>query len=96
MEDDYDDEAIFLQQLVDSKHLEGAALGITKQVIDKGEESLSAAQRSVFNKQVIDQFVTHECSRGGHDVPWSEMYEAYTNGGYCSYCQHMKDKLDNE
>lgn len=95
MEDDYN-EANFLQELVDAKELEGAALGITKQVIDKGQESLSTAQMSVFNNQVINVFVTHECSRGGHDVPWSEMYAVYTNGGYCSYCQHMKDKLESE
>jgi len=36
MQDDDDGEAEFYQQFIDGKHLEGAALGITKQVVDKG------------------------------------------------------------
>jgi len=96
MQDDYDGEAEFYQQLVDGKHLEGAALGITRRVIDKGIDSLSPAQQSVFGKQVTAVFVTGECERGGHEVPWEEMYEAYHNGGYCSYCEHMKEKMERE
>jgi hypothetical protein len=96
MEDNYDEEAAFFQQLVDGHELEGIALGITKLVIDKGQQSLSPAQKRIFDTQVLAIFVTNECKRGGHDVPWSEMYEAYSNGGYCSYCQHMKDELDNQ
>jgi hypothetical protein len=41
----------FLQEIVDGEHLEGAALGITKLVIDKGEDALSDKQRFVFNRE---------------------------------------------
>jgi hypothetical protein len=55
----------FLRQLIDMGHLDGAALGITKQVIDRGEESLSPKQKFVFQQNVLDEFVTAECRRDG-------------------------------
>ncbi|CAB3705168.1 hypothetical protein LMG1866_02781 [Achromobacter ruhlandii] len=85
----------FLQQLVDRDHLEGAALGITKLVIDKGESFLTDKQRYVFQKEVLDVFVKESCVRGC-SIPWSEMYEAYDNGGLCSYCAHMNGRMESE
>jgi len=82
----------FLQQVVDMKHLEDPALGITKQVIDKGEDSLSDKQRFVFKKEVINEFTVADCSRCGNPVPWSEMYDAVTDHGMCNYCWHMNQK----
>ena len=67
-----------------------------KQVIDKGEESLSPKQKFVFQQNVLDEFATAECRRDGGSIPWSEMYLAYQNGGYCSYCAYMMDKVQNE
>ncbi len=86
--DEYSD---FLQRLIDNNHLEGAAEGIAKKVIADGIESLSSKQKWTFKKQVSD-YTTSECSRGGCDIPWSEMYEAYDNGGMCSWCAHMDAK----
>lgn len=82
----------FLQEVM--SELEGAALGIVKQVIDKGEDSLSDKQKYVFETQVLDQFTISECSRCGGDIPWSEMYAAATDTGMCSYCAHMVQKDD--
>ena len=95
MEDEFDDEAAFLQQIVDAGYLTGVPLGITKRRIDKGPESLSAAQQAIFDKEVTAKFVLSECERGC-EIPWSERFDALDNGGYCSYCQHMKDKFDRE
>lgn len=92
-EDSRDD---FLQQLIDGDRLEGAALGITKLVIDRGEEVLSSAQKFVFNRDVLDVFVIRECSRMGCDIPWSEMLMAHENGGMCGYCDHMDAKVMKE
>ena len=86
--------ASFLQELVDGKHLEGAALGITKLVIDKGPGVLSPKQLFVFNKEVIDANTTQACSRCEADIPWSEMYASLDNGGLCNYCWHMMQKAD--
>lgn len=85
----------FLQTLVDAGRLEGAALGITKLVIDKGIESLSEKQKYVFQTQVIDEYTVDECMRCGHAIPWSEMYLAL-DSGMCSYCEHMHQKIMEE
>lgn len=85
----------FLQQLVDRDHLEGAALGITKLVIDKGDDFLTDKQRYVFRTEVLEVFVRESCVRGC-SIPWSEMYEAHHNGGLCSYCAHMKSRMESE
>src|SRR4051812_45412288 len=74
----------FLRQLL--RHLDEAALGVTKQVIAKGEDGLSQDQKSVFKRDVLDVFVTAKCKGCGCNVPWSEMYPAYQNGGYCAHC----------
>lgn len=93
-DDDDDGFNDFLQQIIDMEHLEGAALGITKLVIEKGEDALSDKQKYVFKKQVLDEFTTSECSRCGGDIPWSEMYDAATEHGMCNYCWHMTQKDD--
>ncbi len=93
VEDSRDD---FLQQLIDAGWLEGPALGITKLVIDRGEDVLSAAQKFVFKRDVLDVFVIPECSRMGCEIPWSEMFEAHDNGGMCGYCDHMNEKVIRE
>lgn len=74
--------------------LDDAAAGITKLVIDKGQDVLSEKQRWVFQNHVLDIYVTKECKRCGIDIPWSEMYGAHDNGGYCGYCDHMMLKED--
>jgi hypothetical protein len=78
----------FLRQLIDMGDLDGIALGITKKVITEGEDALSERQKFVLKRDVLDEFVTAECRGCGSNVPWSEMYSAYHNGGYCAYCAH--------
>lgn len=83
----------FLQELIDMGHIDGAALGITKLVINKGEESLSEKQRYVFQNYVIDEF-TVRCSRCGDEIPWSEMYIALTDHGMCGWCSSVSERKD--
>ena len=84
----------FLQQLINMGHLEGPAEGITKMVIEQGEKALSTKQEHVFKKHVIEPFFTEECKRCSCDIPWSEMYKAHDNGGYCNYCDYQMSKDD--
>ena len=86
----------FLQEVVDGGHLEGAPLGITKLVIEKGKEALSDKQKFVFERQVEAEFITRECTECTNDIPWSEMYAAYDNGGLCGWCAHMTEKRERE
>jgi hypothetical protein len=77
----------FLQELIKNDDLDEAALGLTKQVIAKGEDGLTPTQKFAFERDVLRKFVTQEC-RNGCDIPWSEQYEALLNGGFCFYCYY--------
>jgi hypothetical protein len=86
--DELENKKAFLRRLISRGHLDQAALGVTRQVIDRGEASLSLKQRFVFKHDVLDVFVTAECKGCGSNVSWSEMYPAYHNGGYCARCAY--------
>ena len=92
-ETDFED---FLSSLVENDHLEGSALGITKQVIHKGVDSLSEKQKYVFNNEVIKNYESKSCNLCACEIPWSEMYQALDNGGFCGYCEHKLDKIEKE
>lgn len=85
----------FVEGLINSGRIEGKEAGIAKRMLDKGYEALSDKQRYIFDKMIKDNYVA-ECERCGCDIPWCEMLEALDNGGYCSYCQHMIEKIENE
>jgi hypothetical protein len=92
--DQLEDKRAFLCHLIDHGYLEHGrsddrvAIGITRQVIDRGEASLSPGQTFLFKREVLDVFVTAECKTCGSNVPWSEMYPAYHNGGHCACCAY--------
>lgn len=84
----------FLQELIDNKRLnEAKEYGITKQVIDKGFESLSDKQKFVFEKS-IEFYVYDKCSRCDIEIPWCEMSSAEDNGHMCSWCQQLSSHND--
>lgn len=85
----------FVEELIKSSRLEGKEAGIAKQMLDKGYDSLSEKQKFVFDK-AIENYTIDECQRCGEDIPWCEMFEALDNGGYCSYCQHVMEKMNEE
>lgn len=85
----------FVEDLIKSERLEDKEIGISKRMLDKGYSSLSDKQKYVFDKMINNNSV-EECKRCACDIPWCEMLEALDNGGYCNYCQHMMEKLENE
>ena len=84
-----------LEDLIKSGRLDDKEAGIAKRMLDKGYDNLSDKQKYVFNKMIRNNSV-EERQRCACDIPWSEMLEALDNGGYCNYCQHMMEKLENE
>lgn len=82
--------AAFLERIVD--RLEQPARGITLQVIDEGVDSLSEKQEHVFDRYVIGEYAVENCTKCGCSIPWSEKADAYDNGGYCGWCEHMRQK----
>ncbi|ROO33425.1 hypothetical protein [Pseudomonas sp. 7SR1] len=92
--DDDDGYTDFLIELLDGGYIDGDAAGITRQVIDKGDESLSEKQLFVFKRDVLS-LDPGACVRGC-DIPWSEKYEAMHNGGLCGWCAKMKESADRD
>ena len=84
----------FLKILIAVGALEGAALGVARQYMDQGFESLTMKQLEVFHRYVITPFRTQYCQRCGGDIVWSEMYDAYENGGLCAYCNYKMTEAD--
>lgn len=79
----------FLREVLNSGRLDNRTVGITRLVLDKGENGLTDKQQHVFQKYVVKEFVTEECTRCHGEIPWSEMFEAHDNGGICSWCAKM-------
>ena len=64
-------------------------------IIDCGTDKLSEE-----SKEVLDKFLSgicpEYCKQCGEPIPWSEMLEAIDNGGYCSYCENVRNKIEEE
>ena len=88
IDNESEDRKDFLCELVAGIDLNDTLFGITMQVIDRGEASLSSGQTFLFKREVLDVFVTATCKGCGSNVPWSEMYSAFLSGGYCARCSH--------
>lgn len=85
----------FVEDLITSGRLDDKEIGISKRMLDKGYDSLSDKQKYVFNNMIKNNSV-EMCQRCDCRIPWSEMLMAIENGGYCSWCQHMMEKSENE
>jgi hypothetical protein len=72
-----------LPELLDPKEI-----GITKQAIAKGYESLSETQRYFLENYVVTPNVILECKNLECELTWDEMHQAVNGDGYCSSCRH--------
>lgn len=82
-----------LEYLIERGHLDGASKGITKQVLERGEESLSPDQHRVFDRHVRSQFFAPKCGVCGDDVPVSE-YARWEDEKLCFHCSTRMSKDD--
>lgn len=92
MMEDEDRGVDFVRDLISREMLEGSALGVAKLWLDTGDDGLSDKQKYVLDEYVFKPYVREGCSRCAQAIPWSEMLEAYDNGGMCGYCAHMMSK----
>ena len=68
------------------------AAGITRQVIARGVESLTAKQLEVFEEVVVPCLGHQDCTRCGCPISWPDMIQVGSNGGMCAYCAHQAQK----
>ncbi|TIL25719.1 MAG: hypothetical protein E5Y88_12280 [Mesorhizobium sp.] len=76
----------FLVDLVAKDELGGAALGVTKLVIEKGRDALSEKQSYAFRKAVLEPYSAH-CDQCYRAIRWSEAYEYFHSPGRCQDCE---------
>ncbi len=82
-----------LELLVEDKVLEGPALGIARQVLSRGRESLTERQEHVFQRFVVDQYINPLCRRCQSRLTTSEALNALMEADdLCGWCSHMRDK----
>ncbi len=86
----------FVEVLIRRDVLDGAALGVARQYVDRGERSLTDRQRDVLETHVFGEHLVKQCSSCSQDVPLSEQAEALDNGGMCGYCVHRWNKVTDE
>jgi hypothetical protein len=90
---EHDDEFVsFVHELLDADFItDSIVVGIGKQIIAKGVESLSDKQIFVFFKNGLEGNYQELCDRCYQPIPWCEMYFALEDG-YCAYCRHLLEK----
>lgn len=95
MDNEYDNEvAEFLQKLLDRDELKGTIEGISRQVIDKGVDSMSEKQKFVFDNFVNDYKKKNECECcvNGNISSLSDYIEV-AEEGKCPMCQYDEERL---
>jgi hypothetical protein len=84
----------FLKQLLDNDELSGAIEGITKQILDKGVDSLKGAQRPVIESFVENYTRNIECERCSNgNVAELTDYIFITENGLCPMCEYDREKF---
>ncbi|KAB2716971.1 hypothetical protein [Brucella intermedia] len=88
----------YLQELVDREYIrDEPAVGITRQVIARGESSLSEKQKFVFDRDVMSDYGRPVCEQCGESIPYSDALFAMEEcSGRCSSCQHSYEKFMEE
>ncbi len=81
-----------LRQLVKAKQLERSAAGVARQVLARGEKSLSDRQQWVFRSQVSEKYIDRICELCEQVIHLSEVTGSWGNGGYCAVCARILGK----
>jgi hypothetical protein len=78
-----------LRRLVDEGRLDGPALGVTRQVLARGEKTLSERQEWVFATQVRAKYVDCVCRLCEELIGLGEVEQAWGNSGLCAACARI-------
>jgi hypothetical protein len=81
-----------LRELLADGQIQGPAAGVTRQLLARGENSLSDRQEWVFSTQVREKYIDRICELCEQRIPVSEVRESWSNGGYCGICARILGK----
>lgn len=81
----------FVKQLVTMGHLDGKVLGVAKQLIGKGEQSLTRKQWNVLQYNVIDKY-SIRCKVCDTELHWGEIGRAYFDDKMCDRCSNAIER----
>ena len=81
-----------LRDLLDSNQLEGPSAGIVRQVLARGEGTLSERQAWVFDNHVRAKHLDRVCDFCGELIPLAEVAQSWGNGGLCASCAFILGK----
>jgi hypothetical protein len=89
----------FLQELIVREEISNAALGIAKQIIGKGYNSLTEPQKNVINKTVDNYTKNINCELCDNDNVSNFMDYIFIQDnkwGYCSMCEYDRERFMEE
>jgi hypothetical protein len=90
------DENGVLRHLIETGRIDGAARGIARLVLARGEGGLSERQEYVFHTQVREKYLLRVCELCGDLIPAGELVTSWGNGGFCASCAGILGKTDQD
>ncbi len=99
-EEEYNADLIdFLKELIEREEIKDVALGISKQVIDKGVDSMSEKQKNVI-ESVVDYYTKNikceRCLNGNVSTLTDYIFIKDNSHGLCSMCDYDREQLMKE
>lgn len=94
--DNFTDQISFLVELIRREELTGVALGIAKQAVTKGMESLSEKQSSVIQNAInnyIKDISCERCLNDNVDQLTDYIFIKENAHGFCPMCEYDREKF---
>lgn len=86
----------FLKELIEREEIKDVALGIAKQVLDKGVDSMSEKQKNVI-ENFVDFYTKNveceRCSNGNVTALTDYIFINDNSHGLCSMCEYDREQF---
>src|SRR5262249_15025547 len=83
----------YLQYLLQTEPIENPGAGIIRQVIARGEHSLSPRQEAIYDRLVRQVFTNRYCSTCGEKMEPDDLLFLSENKGVCWSCANRRAKI---
>ena len=85
----------FLDEAIEWEDLEPTTLGVAKQALNQGVETLSEKQYFVFQKHVLEAHAVDRCIQCKEEISWHAMIDAHSRpaGGPLKHPPSLRDQI---